>query len=39
VEKPLAIIGIERMKEEPKPATKPEKREKSPEVGQVLRRA
>jgi hydroxymethylpyrimidine pyrophosphatase-like HAD family hydrolase len=39
VEKPVAIIGIERMKDEPKAAINPEKREKSPEVGQVLRRA
>jgi hydroxymethylpyrimidine pyrophosphatase-like HAD family hydrolase len=39
VDRPLALIAIERMKEEPKPAIKPEKREKSPEVGQVLRRA
>jgi hydroxymethylpyrimidine pyrophosphatase-like HAD family hydrolase len=38
-ERPLALIALERMKEEPKPAIKPEKREKSPEVGQVLRRA
>ncbi len=35
----LALIAIERLKEEPKPAIKPEKREKSPDVGQVLRRA
>jgi hydroxymethylpyrimidine pyrophosphatase-like HAD family hydrolase len=38
-ERPSALIGIERMKEEPKAAIRPEKREKSEEVGQVLRRA
>jgi hydroxymethylpyrimidine pyrophosphatase-like HAD family hydrolase len=38
-ERPIALIGIERMKDDSKPAIKAEKREKSPEVGQVLRRA
>jgi hypothetical protein len=38
-ERPIALIGIEGMKDDSKPAIKAEKREKSPEVGQVLRRA
>ena len=38
-ERPIALIGIERMKDDSKHAIKAEKREKSAEVGQVLRRA
>jgi hypothetical protein len=38
-ERPISLIAIERMKDDSKPAIKAEKREKSPEVGQVLRRA
>ena len=38
-ERPIAVIEIDRMKNESRPAIKAEKREKSPEVGQVLRRA
>jgi hypothetical protein len=38
-ERPIALIGIERMKDDSKTAIRAEKREKSPEVGQVLRRA
>ena len=38
-ERPVALIGIERMKDDSKPEIKAEKREKSPGVGQVLRRA
>jgi hypothetical protein len=37
-ERPVALIDIARVKEDALPAT-PENREKSPEVGQVLRRA
>jgi hypothetical protein len=37
--RPIALIGIEGMKEDAKTAIHPEKREKSAEVGQVLRRA
>jgi hypothetical protein len=37
-ERPVAVIEIARMKQEPAPS-KPERREKSAEVGQVLRRA
>ena len=38
-ERPIAVIGIEGMKEERTTPIPPEKRERSPEVGQVLRRA
>jgi hydroxymethylpyrimidine pyrophosphatase-like HAD family hydrolase len=37
-ERPVSVIEIARMKQEPAPS-KPERREKSAEVGQVLRRA
>ncbi|MEO7742326.1 MAG: HAD family hydrolase [Usitatibacter sp.] len=36
---PIARIGIERMKDDSRPAIKAERRENNPEVGQVLRRA
>ena len=38
-ERPMALIGIEGMKDEPETEIPAEKRERSPEVGQVLRRA
>ncbi len=39
MEQPMALVSISRVKEEVREAIRPEKREKSAEVGQVLRRA
>ncbi|HYC35873.1 MAG TPA: HAD family hydrolase [Usitatibacter sp.] len=38
-ERPVSLVTLARVKEEPKAEIKPEKREKSPEVGNVLRQA
>ena len=38
-ERPVALVSTTRMKSEPAPSVKGSQREKSPEVGQVLRRA
>src|SRR5205085_3963333 len=38
-ERPVALVSTARVKADPGPAIKSSQREKSPEVGQVLRRA